>query len=126
MKKYFKIFIFLFIITTTISCYYDKADQVYPPVTTSNCDTSAVKYSQQVVSILSNSCYVCHSGSASAGAGIKLDTYAQLSIWANSGSLLKVITHSPGVSPMPKNGSKLSDCNIATIRTWVRNGSPNN
>lgn len=107
------------------SCFYDKADQVYPPEITT-CDTSAVKYSQQVVNILSNNCYVCHSGSASAGAGIKLDTYTNVLTWANSGTLLKAITHAPGTSPMPKNSSIMSSCNIAIIRTWIRNGSPNN
>ncbi len=120
---------FLFLLLCSIfliqSCYYDKEDQVYPPVSTT-CDTSAVKYSQQIVSILSNNCYVCHSGSASAGGGIKLDTHAQLTGMATSGTLLKAITHSPGASAMPKNGTILAACNIALIRTWIRNGSPNN
>lgn len=123
-KKIFPFFLVLSFITI-ISCVNHKADQVYPPVVTT-CDTSAVKYSQQVVSIMSNSCYVCHSGSASAGAGIKLDTHANLAIWANSGTLLKAITHSAGASPMPKSGTILASCNIAIIRTWIRNGSPNN
>lgn len=113
-------------------CYYDKEDLVYPrqtttTSTTTSCDTTAVKYSLDVKNILSTNCYACHSGTAANGGGFKFDVYpGNLVPKALSGALVGTITHSPGFSPMPKGGGKLSDCDIAKIRTWVRNGAPNN
>lgn len=101
------------------SCYYDKKELVYP-LNTTPCDTSAVTYSTDIVTIYSANCYSCHSGTASNGAGIKLDTYTDAKNWANQ-SVSQVET---GV--MPKGGAMLSSCNIAKIRTWARNGAPNN
>ncbi|MBA4139188.1 MAG: cytochrome c [Segetibacter sp.] len=113
-------------------CYYDKEDLVYPrqtttTTTTTSCDTTAVKYSVDIKNILSTNCYACHSGTATNGGGFKFDVYpGNLVAKALSGALVGSITHSPGFSPMPKGGGKLSDCDIAKIRTWVRNGAPNN
>lgn len=36
------------------------------------------------------------------------------------------ITHSNGYSAMPKNGNKLSQCNIAQFKRWIDQGMPNN
>jgi mono/diheme cytochrome c family protein len=115
-------------------CYYDKEDLVYPRQTTTSttttttpCDTTTVKYSVDIKNILTQNCYACHSGTAVNGGGFKYDVYpGQLVAKALSGALVGAITHSPGFSAMPKGGGKLSDCDIAKIRTWVRNGAPNN
>lgn len=111
-------------IFTFSSCYYDKADLVYPPA--GPCDTTAVTYSGTVVPILVNQCYSCHSGSASASLGLKLDTYSTLMVQVNNGSLLGSVEHQNGFSPMPKGGGKMQDCDIAKIRTWIRAGALNN
>jgi len=103
------------------ACYYDKEDMLYGP---SQCDTSAVKYSVQVTSILNASCLSCHSGTAAAGAGIKLDSYNAVKAAVDNGSLLSSVTRS--VNPMPKGAARLSECRIAELRTWIRNGAPNN
>lgn len=105
------------------SCYYDKSELVYPP-NTNACDTSAVSYKNDVLPIISGNCYSCHSGDASSGSGYKLDSYAGLK--AMSGVLVQVLQQDPGYPPMPRGGSKLSDCNIAKIRSWVRSGTPDN
>jgi hypothetical protein len=105
------------------SCYYDKSELVYPP-NNNPCDTSDVSYQNDIVNILSTNCYACHGGDASSGSGIKLDSYNNVKMM--SLAIVPVIQHDPGFTQMPKGGSKLSDCNIAKIRTWVRNGSPNN
>ena len=111
-------------IFTFTSCYYDKADIVYPP--SGPCDTTAVTYAATVVPILTPNCYVCHSGTAAAGAGIKLDNYASVMLQVNNGKLLGAIEQRTGFSPMPKGGAKMQDCDIAKIRTWIRAGAPNN
>ncbi len=114
-----------FITTVTIftSCYYDKEELLYGIQT---CDTLNVKYSVQIVNTLSANCLSCHGGNASAGAGIRLGTYDEVKAQALTGTLLKVISHLPGYSFMPKGSTKLPECRIAEIRTWIRNGTPNN
>ena len=115
----------LFMITVTLltSCYYDKEELLYGIQT---CDTLNVKYSMQIVSTLSANCLSCHGGTASAGAGIRLGTYDEVKAQAVSGPLLNVISHASGYSQMPKGSTKLPECRIAEIRTWIRNGAPNN
>ena len=110
------------LITSLNSCYYDKADLLYPDTA---CDTAAVKYSTSIVPVLSSNCISCHGGSTPS-AGIGLDTYAGVKTQANNGRLLGAVTHSPNFSPMPKNSNKLSTCNIEKIRIWIAAGAPNN
>lgn len=126
MTKYLSRVIVVLSIAFFTGCYYDKEELVYPPTTGTSCDTTAVKYSTDIVNILQSNCYSCHSGAASLGGGNKLDTYTNLKLYTNNGLIVGVVTHSPGYLPMPQGGPMLSDCNIAKIRTWVRNGAPNN
>ena len=42
------------------------------------------------------------------------------------GSLYGAISHNPGNSPMPKNGTQLSDCKIKQVKVWIDAGTPNN
>ena len=126
MKPIIYLAIILLTLATFAGCFYDKAELVYPSSPASTCDTTAIKYSIDVTNILSNSCYICHGGNASAGGGIKLDTYTGVKAMVNNGKLLKSITHAPGASPMPKSGAKLSDCNISKIAAWINQGAPQN
>lgn len=107
----------------TQSCYNRKADVVCPiPVA---CDTTNVRYTVEVVNILKENCYICHSTGFVQG-GIVLNNYTAVKNLVNNGKLFGSIDWQSGFSRMPKNQPKLSDCNIATIRTWIRNGAPNN
>ena len=103
-------------------CYYDKQELLNP---NSTCDTTIVTYSGSVNPLITASCTGCHSG-ANAPLGIKLDVYTDVNTQALNGKLLGAITHSPGFSPMPKNGTKLSDCNIAKIENGLNAGAPDN
>lgn len=105
------------------SCYYDKEELLYG---INKCDTSNVSYNIQVKTTLNNSCNSCHGGTASSGGGIKLDDYASVQTQVTNGKLLGSIQHAAGYSSMPKGAPKLSDCKIAEIRTWIRNGALNN
>lgn len=106
------------------SCFYDKADLIYPQPTT--CDTATVTYSGTVATILNSNCNGCHGGAAAAGAGIKLDTYAGVSTWVTNGRLLNSMLHNGQASPMPKGGSKLDACTINKVSSWITKGAPNN
>jgi hypothetical protein len=123
-KKIFQAFGVSILILFLHSCYYDKADLLYPASVT-GCDSANATYNLKIIPILSQQCYSCHTGS-SAGGGIVMGTYATDQVIAVNGKLYGVINHSSGFSPMPKGGSQMSVCDIATIKKWIDSGSPNN
>jgi uncharacterized membrane protein len=106
-------------------CYYDNAEYLYPSGT---CDPAGSTYSATVSPILTARCNACHSTSAAAGSGggIILDNYNSVKPYATNGKLLGSINHASGFSAMPKNSTKLSDCDIAKISNWVNSGALNN
>ncbi len=105
------------------SCYYDKADTLYPSKT---CDTSGtISYAQKVVLLLQQQCYSCHSGGSPSG-GIAMGTYTTDKAIAVNGKLYGSISHASGYSPMPQGAAKMTDCQIATIKKWIDAGSLNN
>lgn len=89
------------------------------------CDTAGMKYSADILPILTANCYSCHGGGATEG-DINLAGHANLLIQVNNGNLNGAITHASGYTPMPYNGGKLSDCEISKIQAWIRNGAPDN
>jgi len=90
-----------------------------------SCDTTQFKYAANVSTILGTYCLGCHSGSTPSGS-IDLSTYANVKIVATNGRLVGSVSHTAGYSPMPKNASKLSDCQITQIKKWVNAGALNN
>ena len=107
------------------SCYYDKADLIYPPA--GPCDTQNIKYSVEVKSILDAQCTFCHGVSAgTTGGGINLSTYDGVAASAATGQLLNSILQNGKASAMPKGGNKLDDCSVKIISAWISNGSLNN
>lgn len=121
--------LFLFLLTLE-ACSKDEVVTPPPGGGGSNCDLSNVTFSATVWPIISSNCTSCHTG-ANANKGILLTDYttikAQASIPAgSSGSLLGAITHASGNTAMPFGRTKLSDCNIDKITTWINAGMPNN
>jgi hypothetical protein len=109
-------------------CYYDNEEALYgkPGVV---CDTTAVKFSTDILPIFRANCFVCHSAALvteGGGGGYNLQDYNVVQSLALNGRLLGAVNHDPGYSPMPKYGNKLSDCNILLIKVWVNNGALNN
>ncbi len=100
------------------SCYYDDEENLYPQV--GGCDNTNVTYSGTIAQIMSNNCNSCHSGSPPQG-NIKTDNYTDLkAIAEDNNRLLKAVNHESNF-PMPKNGQKLSDCDLSKIRIWIDN-----
>ena len=111
------------------SCTYNNEQDLYPPGS-ENCDTTNVTYSGTIFPIINANCIMCHSGSEPQGI-LLLDNYTTISAAAQIppgqyGSLYGAITHNPGNSAMPKNGTQLSDCKILQIKLWIDAGAPNN
>jgi cytochrome c553 len=92
---------------------------------TGGCDTVDMKYTANVLPIISGNCYSCH-GNGVINGGIELDSYNKLLIQVNNGNLIGVITHSAGYPAMPQGKAKLSDCDINKIRGWIARGAQNN
>jgi len=109
------------------SCYYDKQDQLYPNAKTL-CDTTVIaKYSTDVAPLMTASCNIsgCHN-TASASAGVILDTYDGVKAQAINGKLMGSINQSSGFSAMPKGGAKLPICVLTKVQQWITAGIQNN
>jgi cytochrome c553 len=83
------------------------------------CDTTAVKYSTTISSMMTNHCTNCHGG-ANPSAGIKLESYSDLV--TNGQASLAAMKN----GTMPQGSSKLDDCNINKLAAWINQGSLNN
>jgi uncharacterized membrane protein len=92
---------------------------------TGRCDTAVFTYSGAVKPIIDNKCAGCHNP-ANPGGNIILSTYDAVKTVAINGKLYGSVAQQAGYSPMPKNGIKLSDCEIRQIQKWINAGSPNN
>lgn len=120
MKKY--ILGFLLSGTCLLSgCYYDVEDELYPVDPNQTCDTQNVKYTTRVEPIIKAKCYTCHAGTAAAGGNIMLEGYTNLKN-VDGARLYGAISHTAGYSEMPKGGTKLSDCDIKAIKSWLDTG----
>ncbi len=113
--------LFLFFMIIFSACYYDVEDQLYPIET---CRTENMSYVNDIVPLIKDNCNVCHAASQNLG-NITLEDYSNVKKHAEDGSLIGSIKH-VGYSPMPKGGSKLSDCTISKIEAWIVQGALNN
>lgn len=104
------------------ACYYDVEETLYPP---STCDTENMSYQADIVPILQQNCFVCHSVAANLG-DITLEGYTNLMQQVNNGQLLGAIKHQPGFTAMPQGAAQLRSCDIAKIEQWITDGSQNN
>jgi len=89
------------------------------------CDTAVFTYSGAVKPIIDNKCVGCHNP-ANPGGNIDLSTYNPVKTVALNGKFYGSVAQQQGYSPMPKNGVKLSDCEIRQIQKWINAGSLNN
>ncbi|HEX8461934.1 MAG TPA: hypothetical protein VF623_10910 [Segetibacter sp.] len=113
--------IIVFVSVSLTGCYYDKEDLVYPKIT---CDTTNLTYNASIEGIIKANCYACHSGTAAASFGVKLDSYTLFKSHTASGSVMQLITSKDPNVMMPKGGPALSDCEIQKINAWIKRGSP--
>jgi len=128
MKKQKLIFISLIAIAVIITgCFNDSEEKLYgqPNIT---CDTTAMSYTQDIVPIIDAYCITCHnqSNAASIGGNVVLEGYTDLKVYVDNGLLLSSVSQDGNASPMPKGGSKLSDCEIEKIAAWITAGSLDN
>jgi hypothetical protein len=114
------------------SCYNDKYDKLYPAPPVTTCDTTTITYAHDIAPIIAQNCAIsggCHDASGAGTSGYDYATsISALQTNAHDGSLISDINWAPtkGHSNMPKNGAKLSACDINKITRWVNQGAQNN
>lgn len=95
---------------------------------------AAAFFETKVRPVLAEHCHKCHGPDKQVN-GLRLDTKTGALKGSSYGAvlvagkpeeskLLKAIRHEAGAEPMPKDGAKLSDAQIADIAEWVRMGLP--
>ena len=132
MKKL--IFIALFALPFLNGCYYDNFNEIHPIVSDTCIIADTVSFSNDIQPIMNQSCgtsnSACHLSNASTGLGLANYTLVIGNIQdATVASFLSRIKHDNGVSPakwMPKDGIKISDCDISKIEKWIAQGQLNN
>lgn len=115
------------------ACSYTNASDV-PPTPCSL--PEKVSYQTDVLPILKQNCYACHSAKsyqASSGGALNMEDFSQVNHYSTTGPgkvsfMVGNIRHdaAPGYVAMPYGGGKLSDCEIATIEAWVNAGASQN
>lgn len=121
MKATISIFtIIMFLATINFGCYKDNKEAMYP--STGSCDTGAVSYAKDISSIIKNSCATSGCHNASASGGYNLSSYSGVKTMVDNNLFLAVIES----GSMPKNASKLDNCTINKVRSWINNGALEN
>ncbi|MES2387524.1 MAG: hypothetical protein V4543_05950 [Bacteroidota bacterium] len=109
------------------SCTSKNKEDAYPAIITA-CDTQAVSYKTDVVPVIKPNCNSCHDSAnyEALGGSRRLDWHEGLSEEADF-NLLPYIQLQPGQDNfMPKDGARLSECQINTIKAWVNQGKKDN
>ena len=125
MKNLNTILLLLLLLGSLDSCYYDIEEELYPAYANSVCDTNNVTYVKDIEPLIRNNCLACHGTGIGLG-NITLETYNDLQPYIQNGALLGSMEHQAGYSPMPKGGTKLSQCSISLLKSWISKGSLNN
>ncbi len=89
------------------------------------CNPDNFAFSADIFPLISANCKGCHSGNDPSG-GVRLENYTTIKAAADNNSLYGSVAWLSGYSPMPKDGFRLTDCNITQIKNWIDNGAPNN
>lgn len=122
--KYFLFTTSLFLIFFG-SCYYDNEEDLYPELQ-QNCDTTNVSFENTIKPMLAANCFACHSNANAANFGSNLAIEDYQDVVNLQQPVIGAIKHESPYSPMPKNGSKLSNCLIRQFEIWIENGFPQN
>ena len=119
-----RVTVLLSVVLLMHGCYYDVQEELNP-VQTTDCDTSDISFTADILPILQSNCYTCH-GEQIASGGVILEGYDNVIKVVNDGSLAGAVNHEPGYTPMPQDAAQLSDCNLLKINGWINHGAPNN
>jgi len=111
-------------IYTLPGCVWQNEEELFPEA--GICDTTSVTFSNDIVPILANNCYGCHSNlnAPSFGGGLSFEDHEDVAGYSDR--IIGAINHNEGFLPMPQGGSKLDPCSINLIEVWAGSGAPDN
>ena len=106
------------------SCYYDKADKLYPSTA---CDTAKMIFTSNIKPIITNNCLNqgCHT-TANPSASIILDNYSGTKATIAGAKLINALKYVTGGSKNMPPAGKISDCDISKVEAWIKRGAPEN
>lgn len=115
--------IFFLIGIAAYGCYWENEETLYEEEL---CDTISVSFSEDILPILTNNCFSCHSNinAPDYAFGIALEDHQDVSASANL--IIGAINHREGFPQMPKNLEKLDTCKIDTFEAWENQGRLDN
>jgi hypothetical protein len=87
------------------------------------CDDNQFTWSGTIKPLIDTKCVGCHGPSSVDGS---LATHADVVGFVSTGQLMGSIMHDPNYAAMPKNGAKLSDCEISQFQKWINAGALQN
>lgn len=102
-------------------CSYSHGD----PAPACDIASETITYAGVISPIFEANCRRCHGAAVAAtlGGGNDFGSYAAISSYPQA-ALMGSIKHTAGYDPMPKDGSKISDCEIARLDAWYAKGKP--
>ena len=105
-------------------CVWENKEELFSG--TEPCDTSMVSFSDDIVPILANNCYSCHSNlnAPSFGGGLSLEDYGD--VVRSAERIIGAVNHADGFLPMPQGMDKLDPCPVNLLEAWVEAGPPDN
>ena len=95
--------------------------------------TKPIDYLTEIKPILTQRCFACH-GAETQKSGLRVDTAAALKLGGDTGAaivpgkpddslLMHAITGTNGASRMPPKEPRLTDAEVALIKTWISQGA---
>ncbi|MGW8314928.1 MAG: hypothetical protein ACWGNV_04950 [Bacteroidales bacterium] len=114
----------LCVVVLISGCVWDNEQDLFPEATV--CDTTMVSFSADIVPILSNHCYGCHSNLNAPifAGGLSFEDYEDVARYSER--IVGAINHNDGFEPMPRGAARLDPCPINLIEAWVNAGTPDN
>lgn len=103
------------------ACTYSHGD----PAPACDVPTETITYAGVIAPIFEANCRRCHATAVAATLGGSNDfgSYAAISSYPQA-SLLGSIKHAAGYDAMPKDGPRISDCDVARLEAWYAKGKP--
>jgi mono/diheme cytochrome c family protein len=92
--------------------------------TAATCDVANVTYAGTVAPLMAKYCNGCHTGTTPQG-NIRTGNYTALKALSSKPSFMGSMRHLSGYSPMPRNATKLSTCQLDQIQKWLDLGAKN-
>lgn len=89
------------------------------------CNSTATSFAKDIQPLFKLYCYGCHQANDKEG-GVSMEDYDHILALVADGSLLGSIKYDPKYVAMPLYLDKMTDCQIAQVENWIKEGAQNN